>query len=457
MKHFIFKRYLAYFMCAAMAIGLAACSSDDDGPKKDIELAKGTEQEQTVFADDNGGENNGIKFTAAANWTATVTEMAAQSKDGSTVDWLTLNVYSGGPGEHTLIMTIKDNLTGKARKAQITILCGETKIVIVVEQKAAKADGTIVKPIRSIIYRETLHSPEAEGYDIYTEDFDKTFSYDTQGRVARIVTVDKHDATASYTETYDFDYNIADEINITRTNSGNSEVDKYRAKLNGKGNVDILQEQKNGNFVDFITFTYTNDERLSQFVEADDNDNGVGKFTYENGLLAKYEYIDRKYDEQETTTIPVASAYPNRYPNNGAVDIVGYMLMDDEFDFLFFSGHLGKTSDCLPELYHQDPDDEVGVPSTPNETPGVTIHKTSQYTKWPGKTNLSYKFDNDKNITEITATEPFEVWQTEWDVVVGTEFIDPENQWRGYKYEIKNKTERKVRDDKDVHTFTISY
>lgn len=88
---------------------------------------------------------DGIRFTTASDWTATVTEVPVAKSDqtAQTVEWITLSAYSGGAGEHTLTMTVRGNNTGKARKAKIVIRCGATEITVTVEQKADKTDGTV--------------------------------------------------------------------------------------------------------------------------------------------------------------------------------------------------------------------------------------------------------------------------------------------------------------------------
>ena len=120
---------------------VSACSNDDGSPKQ-IELAGGTSTEQTVYADQTHTDG-GIRFTAQAAWTATVSDITGSRTDMPVKpDWLTLSAYSGGAGEQALALTLKENLTGHDRKALITITCGDTAITIIVEQKAVKADGS---------------------------------------------------------------------------------------------------------------------------------------------------------------------------------------------------------------------------------------------------------------------------------------------------------------------------
>ncbi len=124
------------FLCLFTAACLFSCSNDDEDVF--IQLTGNTETSQVIYADETS-KPDGIKFTATAPWTATVID--ATSTRSSEVDWLSLNMYSGGAGEHTLTMTLLPNQTGEDRKAVIEITCSSTTIRIQVEQKGTTADG----------------------------------------------------------------------------------------------------------------------------------------------------------------------------------------------------------------------------------------------------------------------------------------------------------------------------
>lgn len=452
MKHLL-------LMLACVAAFCASCSDDDEKDPKEIEL-KGTPTEQTLYADESGADNDGIRFTAASDWTATVKELEVRSEATPSVDWLTLSAYSGGAGEHTLTMTIAENRTGKARKAEITIQCGATKITVTVEQTAEKEDGTVVKPVRKITYREVLNSDKVYDSNDHSESFDKTFAYDEQGRVVRI----ENQQTSygeTYTDVYTFDYGVVGEINITVV-EGEYDSDPlyYRAKLNDRGNVEKLLEKEDGTYEDYMTFKYTADGRLAGWKDHDEYDASEVRYSYTDGMLSKYEYISYDYDDENMTyDFPTATTYPNKYPNNGAIDFLGYIMMDDDYDFLFDIGRLGKSSDYLLERFPGGNEDENYDVATSYPNPGVTIHKTKQYVEWPkdGDAVVTYEFDKDKNMTKMVITESFVVMEVEYDIVVGHELLYPGHPESGYDYEIKNRTTRKVRDDHDTHTYTITY
>ena len=124
-------------------VAIVGCSKDLDEDKS-IVLTGGTETTQIVYADETSKEE-GIKFTANESWVATVSE-ATRSASG--VEWLRLlldgvETYSGGKGSYTLSIALDANYTGSDRKAEIRIKCGNTIIIIIIEQKGTNSDGSI--------------------------------------------------------------------------------------------------------------------------------------------------------------------------------------------------------------------------------------------------------------------------------------------------------------------------
>ena len=144
-----------YYVSALLLAGALSwsCSDGDndggDGGNGGIVLDKGTQTEQVVYANDKSGKNEGIKFTAQGPWKAEVKEVStkADAAVAPTVDWLALSQYSGDKaGDYTITLTLKQNFTGKTRKAEICIICGDTVITITIEQKAEKSEVSDIYP-----------------------------------------------------------------------------------------------------------------------------------------------------------------------------------------------------------------------------------------------------------------------------------------------------------------------
>ncbi len=141
-----FYRLLCTLLIAGAVVATACSENGTDDAPKEVEFDSGT-KDQTVYADTETETEtaNDINFTAKAAWTATVTALQTKAEGGSEVEWLTLDKYSGEAGKFSLKMNIQPNYTGKTRKAQIEIVCGDTSIRIIIEQKGTNKDGS--KPL----------------------------------------------------------------------------------------------------------------------------------------------------------------------------------------------------------------------------------------------------------------------------------------------------------------------
>lgn len=323
------------------------------------------------------------------------------------------------------------------------------------------------KAIRQITYEETLNyrlygSEESVDKDNFT----KTLSYDEQGRVARIVTrYPNHVANwEESSRTLTADYNIVEEITIKELSdypeSTEPADDEYTVRLSGnKASSVVFYDDYLGEFVDCVRYKHTTDGYLER--EERTEDRATSEFLYEDGVWTKYKYTDEYNRETETYDLDPAKYYPTRLPNNGQIDITALLGMcgEDETETLFYLGRLGHVGKYLPEIL---PSTEEMPEMVGNEdrytTPGEIIHKTRGYVEYPENAEIpiSYKFDKDNCLTQISYTETFTGVQVGYDIVVGNELIDPNNPWRGYEYTVQNRTEKKTT-DKNIRTWKISY
>ena len=259
-----------------------------------------------------------------------------------------------------------------------------------------------------------------------------------------------------------FTYTAENEITLDEKEiySSYSYDTRYLIQLNEAGNArSVLHDDKEtGNYTPYINFTYTDDGRLAQMKDADAGEEGSEyTFTYADGKLASFEYYNGKYTgDNYSYTFDATTDFTHQYPNQGPIDIMGYLLTDDDFDFLFHLGRMGKTGDYLPEHFTgQAMNQETTL--KPYLTPEVTEHESSKYIREIQKPyDLNYTFDNEQNLQSILIKQYFEVVTREYDVVIGTEYIDPKDPNRGYKYEIKNVKET-TKEAYDTLTFEITY
>lgn len=461
-----------YSFLLLLAVAFTAC--DEAITKKLIQLADGTSTSLVFNADENGDAT--IKFTADAAWTASVSEVAA-SKSGESISWLKLSPYGGEAGECTITASITRNYTGASRKAEIKIVCGDSEIVITVEQKGETSAGTVAKQIKKIVYTEEDNSAVDEGHTPYEYSRDMEFSYYDDGTVARITMNDVDEYDYETTTIYSFNYDVVGEIQMEEKEVGESgETYNYVIKLDDRGNATELRSS--GNSRPMATFGYTNDVRLAKVEAYDEYSDGSvdyrTTFDYENGMITKisdfYGYDTDTYELDDTY-------YTNKYPNNGMIDMMAYMVEpgeDDDISILFYIGCLGKTSDYLLEKSFIMDDEALADGlidydyCIKRKNPGIRI-ETVDYTSVEyseGPSPIEYEFDADGNVTKITESTSYKVYKGSYEIwttkeertaTVWNPYTEKEETITYYETENKNETSKYVKSGKDSRTYTISY
>lgn len=445
-------------LSAALLCG--ACSNENENKNQTIQLAEGTSPTLVLDSKTSTTTQEQIKFTATSAWTAWIKAATDQRSGGSEVDWLTLSAYSGPAGEQSLTLTISPNTGTTSRKAVITIECGGQSLTITVEQAGSESseEVTTTKLVKEIRYTADWQRNTLLGISTTPEVTTWQFSYDTQNRMTSSL-IQQGDKKVERTFTYTAENEITlDEKEIYSSYSYDT---RYLIQLNEAGNArSVLHDDKEtGNYTPYINFTYTDDGRLAQMKDADAGEEGSEyTFTYADGKLASFEYYNGKYTgDNYSYTFDATTDFTHQYPNQGPIDIMGYLLTDDDFDFLFHLGRMGKTGDYLPEHFTGQAMNQETSPLKPYLTPEVTEHESSKYIREIQKPyDLNYTFDNEQNLQSILIKQYFEVVTREYDVVIGTEYIDPKDPNRGYKYEIKNVKET-TKEAYDTLTFEITY
>lgn len=447
-----------------------SCSDDDndgDSGNGGVVLDKDTQTEQVVYANDKGINDEGIKFTTQGPWKAEVEEVISKADaiTAKTVEWLTLSQYSGDQaGDYTITLTLKQNFTGKTRKAIIRIICGDTEITITVEQKAKKEDGVELRRVKSVNFIENYGTGYAEYEGNSGEKVTYTYSYDEQGRVAKVVEHwDKSD-TEKITNTYLFDYHIVGEVSVDchhEYNGQESESEKYLLTLNEQGNVVNIKGNDDYNDSD-INIGYTEDGRLGKLWE-DKGSRRYEKYFYTDGLLTKAEFSEEGY-KPEIQEFNVDQLYPNRYSATGTnIDFNAFLFAIGENDIeaiLLQIGLLGKCSDCLMEIGGYSDTDEAASVTQHYTEPGKVYYETKKYIEWPEEENVlpvKYEFDSDKYVTKFSYEDTYELRETSYEIHVGYELEDPHNPHSGYKYTIERIYDKLLRSEKNTYTYTVVY
>lgn len=474
------KKLLLQSICLILTLAWAGCTEDEE-TVKNLVLAEGTQTTQTVYADQTSGTGGGISFTAATDWTATVTDVTSKA-ESNTVSWLTLSQYSGGPGEYTLTLTLSTNLTGQTRKAQIEIRCGNDVITITVEQKAEDSEGNIPDaPIESmtypakvskISYRENYWNQDEWAYPI---EIDHEFKYNTEGRIAEYVYTANNPSTsdAAYKLTTSLDYNISGEIRITEQGSYDDSPESYTLIMNNHGYAERMETEGM-----VYQFSYNDDDRLAQI--SWQSDNGVStkhtyrlKYTYTNGAPDKttlwednYEYSYHAENELEYGTTPnnllnidpnvlfeeVTDLNASDGPNGYQADGFGGRLQR-----LALLRLIGKRSDYYVSR-DEDNYDELSSPVTgyPADQIGQIVHET--YTDYERSTSdLAYTTAGDGRINSITKKEDVtkEIWG--YDVKVLNTLLYPGEPDRGYDFERIEESDKLESTSNGTNTYTYTF
>ena len=480
------KKVFSYVsaLCLSLCL-LSACSSDDEKGdiipgQNEVVLDKGTSTNQTVFADETV-KNEGIKFTTVGPWKAEVRAVAMRA-EGSQVDWLTLSQYQGDKaGEYTLTFTLKQNFTGKDRKAEIRIVCGETVITIMVEQKAGKQDGEKLLRIQSIRMQVVCGEAYQELWGDGNDDDVMYFTYDDQGRVVKVVQdySDESDGSTDK-ETYVFHYTSPQEVEVMMKREYGSSGSipsvsivnyQYQLFMNEHGCPTRIIEKyvgesnRSGFNQDVFNLTYTADHRLQKITVKEEDGPGLweSNFRYQNGLLVYWQECEDG-EEVETWEIPADVLYPHRYPVTMVnLDLNGlFDLADDDFINLFsMVGLTGKMSDCLMDAAPIDDEDDPGEDVVGYMEPGKVIEKVYKRIRFKelpyDMLPLVYTFDKDQILRKITAERWYEYGEESCEVHVGNQLISESNPHLGYQYEIKNRKWTKKGDEKNVVTVSLEY
>jgi len=465
------KKIIYFAECLLLAGALCwSCSdddNDDDSGNGGVVLDKDTQTEQVVYANDKGTNDEGIKFTTQGPWKAEVEEVIsrAEATTAKTVEWLTLSQYSGDQaGDYTITLTLKQNFTGKTRKAVIRIICGDTEIIITVEQKAEKEDGVKLRRVKSVNFTETYGTGYAEYEGNKGEKATYTYFYDEQGRVAKVVEHWDESDSEKKTNTYLFDYHIVGEITVDRHHKYNgqeSESEKYLLTLNEQGNVVNIKGINDYDDPN-IKIGYTEDGRLGKLWE-DKDISWYEKYFYTDGLLTKAEFFEEGY-EPEIQEISVDQLYSHRYSATGTnIDFNAFIFGIGENDIeaiLLQIGLLGKCSDCLMEIGGYSDYDMAYSERQRYTEPDKVYYETRKYIKWPEEKTVlpvKYEFDNDKYVTKFSYQDPYELWEESYEIHVGHELENPHEPYWGYRYTVKTIYDKRLSSEKNTYTYTVVY
>lgn len=124
-------------LLSILILTTSCLSGDYNDITPEIVFTEESPREQTIYADETDTAKP-ISFKTNYIWRVDVYEVTTRNVENNT-DWLRLNQYGGGRGDFDLNITTDCNDTGKDRKAEIVVTCGDkTKFTVV--QKGSKRE-----------------------------------------------------------------------------------------------------------------------------------------------------------------------------------------------------------------------------------------------------------------------------------------------------------------------------
>ena len=263
MKTTFFYLKAMFAACLTLAI-FAACSDDDDKSSLSSKIELSSNESEAVLAkpaEDATAITFDIKFTATGEW-------KAKTSHG----WLSLDKKRGTAGEHTILVTVKENKEVANREAKITIAGNNNAEPVVVTVVQHGIDAELV-----------FNTPDGDGND------DNSMELKINNEAGSIA------GTVEVVSNYDWTVEIAEEwLSYEITEAGDNGVSKnisfyadpkklssfseeasvsFTYKSATKATPVVVSYKVKVNIVPTVTFT-VNDEEISEFsLERDIDDN----------------------------------------------------------------------------------------------------------------------------------------------------------------------------------------
>lgn len=434
-------KVLRYWLCAIVALAIFASCDDLIGGDGQLVIDPVYDAllEQTVGSETITAE--GVSFTTTGAWTSQVVPVSTKASQPM---WVSITPDHGDDaGTYTISINLEANDTGKDRKANIIISCGEQTITISITQVATPevpSQGEVQTPE----YKKYVSKLEWNytHYDGEVEEDVLEFAYDDKNRIARM-TRDYKDSYNSRNRRWSFNYSVVGEVELTyvRTDEYNTSSNIICAKLDDLGRVsrfEMIDDEDYGEYLEYGRFEYDSKGYLSARAFGEESGGRVEeegyKLYYTDGLWSEVQAWDNEgsYVEYERMELPYLSAmYTHRYLNDKInVDLNPYIMegdfgIDDD-DFFIAMRMCGKFTDCLMETGgwngKYNADNVLSEYTTPNVT--IPVEYTTVETEVPETGNpIVWTFDADG--CPLTATEVFnyQEYKVTCDIVVGNTVI----------------------------------
>ena len=356
-----------------------ACSDSDDAPQS-IVLDKGTQTQQTIYADQTTN-GKGITFHASEAWTATITDTTRAA-----AEWIRLSQYSGEAGSYTLTLTIDENTTGKDRTAEIRIEAGSSVITITISQKGItkeEEDNTKPEPEQPTAQKVSKISIytmpiDADPADKTEDQFEMSvsYNYDSEGRITKVEIIEMEYTELPPNPNYavragrepDF---CDDTFEYLTAGDGHKYIKISRYYHDGEGEERSFEEihlDKTGKAYDLrynggneqgTIFVYNaNNELIKTTTDLGSGYNNSRKMLWQNGNIVRCTWELSSYDP-----VVYTMEYNTELENNANIDLANYIcffLCGGEATAFMHETEVGNMLDCFGKRTKNMPSRLIG-------------------------------------------------------------------------------------------------
>lgn len=335
---------------------LCSCSDNEDDNVL-IVVPDAKELNQELAADQ---LESTVHLVAKADWTASI-DASTRAEES----WISLSPNHGSAGTYDIAIKLEPNQTGKERKAVITIMCGEYRIIIIIIQISENEPITPPDGAKYLLKKIVEMENETEVDEEYF------FSYDEQNRPVEIICQwldgDKPGTGKLLKDSWTFTYQdgkVIETFKDINDKDGSSDITKYCYTLDDKGRIlsweredayNDIKKHSNGSFI-----YGNNGEILRENYTDDENNKSRSYAEWKDGNKVKLGFEDATDMENNRTNYDILTY--NSYPNNAAINVdLNIFLHDSEAGTTFasdsylklFGNYLGIRSQNYLESYEE--------------------------------------------------------------------------------------------------------
>lgn len=343
----------------AFLFSILLCScGDDEGNDATIKVPDEKELNQKLAANQT---QSSVHLVAQGDWSSSI-DVSTRAENS----WVSLSPDHGTAGTYDIVIKLEPNVTGKERKAVITIVCGDYRITIIIIQTPVNdPDLPPVTPpsdVKYLLTKVTLMENDTE------KDEEYLITYDDQNRPVKMITRwwENESGTGNWEQdTNEFTYQngkVTEHYDELYGKGSERTVSDYQYTLDAEGRIQSwnCKTRYNGNtFYENGTFTYGSNGEILRDDYLDDNKWRYAYARWENGNKVRQGWGDVTNKEDYYDLLTYTS-----YPNNPQLNVdlnlflhnseAGYLCFANEGRLKLFGNYLGTRSKNYLKSYAEN-------------------------------------------------------------------------------------------------------